>query len=82
MLVRQRPGDVGEQPVAVQGLDLDGDQERLFAVGAQDTDTSRSDSDRRLSALAQLVRCTETPEPLVTKPMISSPGTGCSTWPP
>jgi hypothetical protein len=81
VLVRQRPGDVGEQPVAVQGLTWMATRNELLAVGAQDTGTSRSDSARRLSALAQLVRCTETPEPLVTKPRISSPGTGCSTWP-
>src|SRR5258708_6382039 len=37
---------------------------------------TRSAWSRRLTALAQSVRCTETPRPRVTKPMISSPGTG------
>ena len=43
MLVGQRPGDVGQQPVPVQRLDLDRDQERARRrSGAQHTSTSRS----------------------------------------
>ena len=48
----------------------------LGAVGAHSTSTSRSGVGRRLPAFTQSVRCTETPEPWVTKPRIWSPGTG------
>ena len=51
-------------------------RKELFAVGAQlDLDQPLGLA-RRFAALTQSVRCTETPEPWVTKPMISSPGTG------
>ena len=77
MLVREDPRDVAEQAVAVERLDLELDEEdarrarrpldvdepvRLAAAG-----TRRWCSRRR---------CTETPLPRVTKPMIGSPGTG------
>src|SRR5579875_1451034 len=47
------------------------------SVGAQCTSTTRSRwvSDR-WARFAQSVRCTDTPWPWVTKPVISSPGTG------
>jgi hypothetical protein len=46
------------------------------AEGAQETSMSRSGWDRRESAFVQSARCTDTPFPRVTKPMIGSPGTG------
>src|SRR5215468_12789754 len=50
---------------------------RELSRGAQCTVTVRSGSDSiRCSTLMQSVRCTDTPLPLVTKPMILSPGTG------
>ena len=42
MLVGQHPGDVGEQPVAVQRLDLDRTRKTLDAIGAHSTSTIRS----------------------------------------
>ena len=48
-----------------------------WAVGAHSTSSSRSGwALRRLAALVQSVRCTETPPPLVTNPRIASGGTG------
>ena len=78
MLVGQHPGDVGEQPVAVQRLDLELHEEH---AGAPTAPTRPRSMPVRLavssdSALVQSVRCTETPLPRVTKPMIGSPGTG------
>src|SRR5215468_860955 len=50
---------------------------RELSRGAQCTVTMRSGSDStRCAMLTQPVRCTDTPLPLVTKPTISSPGTG------
>jgi hypothetical protein len=43
---------------------------------AQSTSTSRSGLRFRSPALVQSVRCTLTPPPRVTKPRMSSPGTG------
>ena len=48
----------------------------LCADGAQSTATMRSGCSDRLATLGQSLRCTDTPEPRVTKPMIRSPGTG------
>ena len=47
-----------------------------WAVGAHSTSTMRSGWVWRFSTFAQSARCTETPAPRVTQPMISSPGTG------
>ena len=44
--------------------------------GAHSTGTSRSEWVRSSAALVQSPRCTEAPPPLVTKPRISSGGTG------
>ena len=47
------------------------------SVGDQRTATSRSGSESsRCRRLVQSARCTETPWPRVTNPVISSPGTG------
>src|ERR1022692_750444 len=52
-------------------------RKRELSRGAQCTLTIRSGSDWiRCSMLTQSVRCTDTPLPLVTKPVILSPGTG------
>ena len=48
----------------------------LPEVGAHSTSMIRSGCERRESALVQSLRCTETPLPRVTKPTMSSPGTG------
>jgi len=48
----------------------------LSAVGAHATSTSRSGWDRSACAFVQSLRWTDTPLSRVTKPMISSPGTG------
>ncbi len=48
----------------------------LAAEGAHSTSISRSGWLSSDSALVQSARCTETPLPRVTKPMIGSPGTG------
>ena len=40
------------------------------------TSTIRSARPRRSAAFVQSTRCTEMPPPRVTKPMMSSPGTG------
>ena len=48
----------------------------LAADGAHSTSISRSGWLSSDSALVQSARCTETPLPRVTKPMIGSPGTG------
>ena len=47
-----------------------------WPVGAHSTSCSRSGWLSRLAALVQSLRCTETPPPLVTKPRMSSGGTG------
>src|SRR6185437_10813174 len=44
--------------------------------GAHSTSTIRSGSASSEAALVQVLRCTDTPPPRVTKPRISSPGTG------
>ena len=76
-LVGQRPGDVGEQPVPVERLDLDGDQEHRArrAAPTRPRPAARACAAGR-AALVQSVRCTLTPPPRVTKPRMSSPGTG------
>ena len=48
----------------------------LLVVGAHDTSIMRSESPIRERTLVQSERWTETPLPRVTKPTISSPGTG------
>src|ERR1700683_1418666 len=48
-----------------------------LSLGDQCTETTRSGSDwTRCCTFTQSARCTETPLPLVTKPVILSPGTG------
>ena len=75
MLVGQDPGDVGEQPGPVERLDLDRRPGRpRTAVGAHSTSMIRSGCAGSESTLTQSLRCTETPLPRVTKPMIGSPG--------
>ena len=77
MVVGQRAGDVRQQPRPVQRLDLDRDQEhRVLGRATSSTSTRRSCCALSCATLAQLVRCTDTPCPRVTKPTISSPGTG------
>ena len=77
MLVGQHPRDVGEQPVAVERLDLELHEEDRLRTSAPTRPRSiRSGWASRDSALVQSVRCTDTPLPRVTKPMIGSPGTG------
>ena len=77
MLVGQHAGDVGEQPGAVEGLDLDRTRKTEASDGAQSTSTMRSSwVSLRSARLTQSARCTETPWPRVTKPRMSSPGTG------
>ena len=48
----------------------------LDGVGAHSTSTSRSGCSLRFGTFTQSSRCTETPDPRVTNPMIGSPGTG------
>ncbi len=77
MLFRDGSGDVREQACAVECLDLDRGQEPWLSFGDQCTATTRSGSDwTRCWMFTQSVRCTDTPLPLVTKPVILSPGTG------
>src|SRR5215472_614661 len=48
-----------------------------LSLGDQCTDTTRSGCEAiRCCTFTQSVRCTDTPFPLVTKPVILSPGTG------
>ena len=77
MVVGQHPGDVRQQPVAVERLDLDLHEED---AGRRRRPLDLDDPVRLGAAapptLPQSSRCTETPLPRVTKPMIGSPGTG------
>ena len=75
-LVGQHPGDVGEQPVAVERLDLQLHEEH--AAGRRrplDLDDPLRLREQGFGVGA-VGRCTETPLPRVTKPRIASPGTG------
>ena len=49
---------------------------RAVVPESHSTSRIRSGWDRRAAMFAQSARCTETPSPRVTKPTISSPGTG------
>ena len=70
-------GDVAQQPGPVERLDLDRHHVRgRLVVVPLDLDEPLGLVRRAPAALAQSVRCTDTPRPRVTKPMISSPGTG------
>ena len=78
VLVRQSSGDVGQQPIAVESLNLNGHQERALGVGRplhrDQTFRLRACRFGRVAAVeCGAPRC---PDPRVTKPKMSSPGTG------
>ena len=77
-MLGERPSDVGEQLRAVERLHLDARAEdAVRRASSHSTSISRSrDSPASAVAFEQSSRCTETPRPRVTKPMIASPGTG------
>ena len=78
-MVGEGVGDVAQQPRAVERHHLDpGDEGRARCSSpSHSTSISRAAcSAISDTALAQSARCTLTPRPRVTKPMISSPGTG------
>ena len=75
--VGQHHGDVGEEAGPVERLDLDVDQEAWTGRWGPTRPRAASRGWLRSSlALVQSWRWTETPPPLVTKPRISSGGTG------
>ena len=79
VLLAECVGDVAQQPRAVERDDLDAGPEHVLPAASPSHSTSISRAAWSLisdTALAQSARCTVTPRPRVTKPMISSPGTG------
>ena len=78
VLLGQRRGDVAQQPGPVEGLHLDATPRtcRRVVLVPLDLDEAVALAAGSDTALAQSARCTDTPRPRVTKPMISSPGTG------
>ena len=73
----QRSSDIGKKPDPVGCFHLDGDPESEASDSAQCTATMRSCCLWvRCVRFTQSARCTDTPWPWVTNPVISSPGTG------
>ena len=76
MLVRQDPRHVAEQPVAVEGLDLELTRKTLADDGAHSTSMSRSGFAVSWVGVGAVDPVHRHPAPRVTNPMMGSPGTG------